>query len=73
MLNGGGTFKNQDFRKNEITYLELYAGWNFDMTKVTTSRFRAKAASLYLNYNAKSQLSRFGMDVTVRSGPFCKA
>lgn len=46
-----------------MTYLELYAGWNFDMTKVTASGGHSNAVSLRLYYDALSRPSRFGMEI----------
>jgi len=46
-----------------MTYLELYAELDLDMTKVTTSLWHSGAASLHLNYDPKSWPSRFGLEI----------
>jgi hypothetical protein len=65
--------ENHSFRKNEMTCLELYAGLDSDMTKVTTSLWHSGAVSLHLSYDTKRWLSRFGVEV-VRPlrAPFAK-
>lgn len=46
-----------------MAYLELYAGWDFDMTKVTASGGHSNAVGLRLYYDALSRPSRFGIEI----------
>ena len=46
-----------------MTDLELYAGWDFDMTKVTASGGHSNAVSLRLYYDSTSRPSRFGIEI----------
>ena len=46
-----------------MAYLELYAGWDFDMTKVTASGGHSNAVGLRLHYDALSRPSRFGIEI----------
>jgi hypothetical protein len=46
-----------------MTYLELQAGWDFDMTKVTALGGHSNAVGLRLYYDSTSRPSRFGMEI----------
>ena len=46
-----------------MTDLELYAGWNFYMTKVTASGGHSNAVGLRLYYDSASRPSRFGIEI----------
>ena len=46
-----------------MTHLELYAGWDFDMTKVTASGGHSNAVGLRLYYDSTSRPSRFGIEI----------
>ena len=46
-----------------MTSLELYAGWVFDMTKVTASGGHSNAVGLRLYYDSTSRPSRFGVEI----------
>ena len=46
-----------------MTYLELYSGWDFDMTKVMASGGHSNAVGLRLYYDSTSPPSRLGMKI----------
>jgi hypothetical protein len=47
-----------------MTYLELYAGLNFDMTNVTAAGNHSNAVGLRLYYDSTSRPSWFGIEIT---------
>jgi hypothetical protein len=46
-----------------MTYLELYAGWVFDTTKVAATGGHSNAVGLRLYYDSTSRPSRLGIEI----------